>query len=650
MPGDFDFDFSSPSQKPSKPKSDRSDRDDDDSPPRKPAKRPRDEEAEEDEVAPPPKAKREVDERPTKPARRPEPVEETEPDDFNFTAPSPPVAKKSKPPEPEEARPAPKSKPPAPPARPRPTQPEPVEQIGGSDFDFAGNAPKPVAKRPRDGEGDEIPRAKSSPRIDRPKPVPPPPPADDFNFAAPTPDPEEEPKPVSRPKSSPRIERPTPPPVADDEGETVTHSLNFQPPATKRPSRAEVEPTPGTEVQDLNFIQSAPTPKAKPRKPQPPEDDDGDQPQRTEVVRQPVLPAADAFSFDAGTSVPVDEDEVDERPSSKKHRTRGRGRDEVEPSSKSRFGNKKEKKGTNPLLYLGIGAGGMALLAGGIIVGLTMKGSGSKDQEAKDKEKDKGKTTVVAAAATPIGKKDATPANPSADFMTEDVRERVKRNTVYIRVIFAKGGASGSGWVEKSSKLVVTNAHVIGKKPPRPGTRPKDMEKGKEKEKEEDLGPIQQIQLIFNSGEGKGKEFTMIGDHESVKFDPEVDLAVIQPLGLRTASGENNFVLPEGLSVPKNPKVVETQKLFIFGFPLGESLGKEISITDTTVSSLRKTDGKLSQIQVKGGMTNGNSGGPVVDGKGNVVGVAVAGIRSTDINFCIPGESVIDFFKKYDVK
>jgi hypothetical protein len=42
-------------------------------------------------------------------------------------------------------------------------------------------------------------------------------------------------------------------------------------------------------------------------------------------------------------------------------------------------------------------------------------------------------------------------------------------------------------------------------------------------------------------------------------------------------------------------------------------------------------------------MHPGNSGGPVVDAGGNVVGIAVSGIRGTQIQFAIPCEKVFDF-------
>ena len=258
--------------------------------------------------------------------------------------------------------------------------------------------------------------------------------------------------------------------------------------------------------------------------------------------------------------------------------------------------------------------------------------------------------------------------------MTAGVREKVKRSSVYIRCLFNSGrGATGSGFVEKETKYVVTNAHVIGIKtelqrerdrrkkkeeedkdemPDKDGKDPKDgKEKPKEKPKtkdkkgmvSDDRGP-KAIELIFNSGEGD-KEISVPG--RLIAFDEVRDLAVIAPA---RPAGDTTLVL-DGLVVPKTTKVVELQRLFIFGFPLGEDAGKEISIADVSVTSIRKGgDGRLPMIQFKGGSTFGNSGGPIVDGRGNVVGVSVAGFAGTDINLAIPGDAIHEFFKKNDVK
>ena len=121
----------------------------------------------------------------------------------------------------------------------------------------------------------------------------------------------------------------------------------------------------------------------------------------------------------------------------------------------------------------------------------------------------------------------------------------------------------------------------------------------------------------------------------SSERDRENDLAVVRVQGDLTK-------LPPPLPVELDGcSLTELQKVYIFGFPLGASLGKEITAAESSVSSFRRdVDGSLFQIQVNGGMHPGNSGGPVVDARGVVVGVAVAGIRGTQINFAVPSEKI----------
>ena len=80
--------------------------------------------------------------------------------------------------------------------------------------------------------------------------------------------------------------------------------------------------------------------------------------------------------------------------------------------------------------------------------------------------------------------------------------------------------------------------------------------------------------------------------------------------------------------------------MFIFGFPLGKQLGNNITVSRSSISSLRKTNGTLNQIQVNGGMHPGNSGGPVTDSSGKVIGVAVSGYKGTQIQFAIPSGKI----------
>jgi S1-C subfamily serine protease len=306
------------------------------------------------------------------------------------------------------------------------------------------------------------------------------------------------------------------------------------------------------------------------------------------------------------------DDERDDRPPRRDDRRPTRNDD------RARDERRTPKKGA-PALLIALVAGGALLVVGlGVTIFLIVRGA-SRAPETTDRS---GTSLAVSAprpAATipPKGE----PADPNSP--TREVVDRVKKATVRVLVAFKKGGrGSGSGFVEKDSRLVLTNAHVVGLKGEKEG------------------GP-KAINLVVNSGEGD-KEYRLGG--ELVAADPDTDLAIIRPYILEV--GERHIV-PEGLVVPKAANLTLLQKLFVFGFPLGDQLGAEISVRPTQVTALRRDErDRLKQIQVEGGMTFGNSGGPVVDVKGNVVGVAVAGIKDTNINLAIPGELVQEFLAR----
>ena len=139
------------------------------------------------------------------------------------------------------------------------------------------------------------------------------------------------------------------------------------------------------------------------------------------------------------------------------------------------------------------------------------------------------------------------------------------------------------------------------------------------------------VDVVAYSGEPN--ELKMSG--HVVAVDRKSDLAVLRvPVSPQ---------LPPPLAVGSATSLIETQKVYVFGFPLGASLGKNITVSESSVSSLRRDteSNELSQVQVNGGMQPGNSGGPVVDARGVVVGVSVAIIRGTQLNFAIPGDYVL---------
>ncbi|HVS36334.1 MAG TPA: trypsin-like peptidase domain-containing protein [Gemmataceae bacterium] len=212
----------------------------------------------------------------------------------------------------------------------------------------------------------------------------------------------------------------------------------------------------------------------------------------------------------------------------------------------------------------------------------------------------------------------APPANANG-VLPADVLDKLKKATVYIRVTSAEGVASGSGFFETTSGLVLTNAHVVsmlhaGDPPPK------------------------KIDVVLRSGEKDEK--TLPG--RIVGVDRVSDLAVlsvdVKAVGLSAP--------PASLTVSSAAGLHETHPVYVAGFPLGEGLGKDITIRQSSVASLRKDkNGLLARVQITGGMDPGNSGGPVVDSGGNVVGVSVAKILGTEIDFAIPGDAVQAVFR-----
>jgi predicted Zn finger-like uncharacterized protein len=217
----------------------------------------------------------------------------------------------------------------------------------------------------------------------------------------------------------------------------------------------------------------------------------------------------------------------------------------------------------------------------------------------------------VVSPLPPSAKGPSDPPAPKDGELGPEARDAAKRATVLIRVTLAEGRGSGTGFFgcAEAPNLVLTNAHVVGMLSP------------------ESLPP-RKVEVVLHSGEKDEKPLTA----KVLTVDRASDLAV---LDVGTTTG-----MPTPLRVKAAASVRELDKVYAFGFPLGEQLGKEITIRPSSVSSLRKRDGVLNRIQFNGALDPGNSGGPILDTSGHVVGVAVSGVVGRTIDFAIPGEHV----------
>ena len=131
------------------------------------------------------------------------------------------------------------------------------------------------------------------------------------------------------------------------------------------------------------------------------------------------------------------------------------------------------------------------------------------------------------------------------------------------------------------------------------------------------------VTVVFRSG-AKDEE-SVHGELAAV--DPEEDLAIVKAGGVKQ--------MPKPIDYLHEPELSETMPIYTFGFPLGDELatGKRspaITVGKGSVSSLRMDDdGNLALVQIDAALNHGNSGGPVVDASGRLVGVAVARIADS---------------------
>jgi hypothetical protein len=107
--------------------------------------------------------------------------------------------------------------------------------------------------------------------------------------------------------------------------------------------------------------------------------------------------------------------------------------------------------------------------------------------------------------------------------------------------------------------------------------------------------------------------------------------------------------LPTGLKIGDSASLFETMPVAAFGFPFGKDLaeGKSdfptVTVNTGRISALRKVEGKLDTIQMEGALNPGSSGGPVVNEKGEVVGVVRSGITGSGISMAVPANLIRQF-------
>jgi len=174
---------------------------------------------------------------------------------------------------------------------------------------------------------------------------------------------------------------------------------------------------------------------------------------------------------------------------------------------------------------------------------------------------------------------------------------------------------SGTGFSITSSGHIVTNMHVI-----------KDCD---------------EVELSY-----KGKEITL----QHVFSDPNNDLALLK----------GSFKPGKAFRLSRNdPKLME--EIFVAGYPFGDTYSSPVKVTKGVISSVVGYENNLSEFQFDAAINVGNSGGPIFNSKGNILGVTVAGLddikvlkKTGDIpqnaNFGIKSSVVSNLFESNSIR
>jgi S1-C subfamily serine protease len=220
---------------------------------------------------------------------------------------------------------------------------------------------------------------------------------------------------------------------------------------------------------------------------------------------------------------------------------------------------------------------------------------------------------VATARAAPVAREGLSPkvapvSTPGVPAVAAegDTFSRARKSvvTVIAKHSFEKGFATGSGFFVDAQGRVVTNYHVV---------------------KQSDY---QQVLL-------PGSKQPV--DARIISQDKEADLALLQ-----------TYVTPPVPVAPMIPVSTELKMgdtVYALGSPAGPELA--VSLSRGIVSTDRpRTFGEYSFIQHDAAVNPGNSGGPLLNGRGEVVGMNTAKVKGTEgISFAIPIEDVRRFIE-----
>ncbi|MBT7571029.1 MAG: trypsin-like peptidase domain-containing protein [Rhodospirillaceae bacterium] len=188
---------------------------------------------------------------------------------------------------------------------------------------------------------------------------------------------------------------------------------------------------------------------------------------------------------------------------------------------------------------------------------------------------------------------------------------------------------SGSGFFVSGLGHVITNAHILDKC--------RRITVG-------DNGDNQTPAALINSDRRSDLALLKLGSLETASVGAK---SLIRKLGLKIVP-----LAAHGLLRAKDVELGED--VLVGGFPFGDYFSSSVKVTKGIVSSVRGIGDDAGQFQMDAAVQAGNSGGPIYDENGNIVGVVIAqlnklrvakaiGSLPENVNFGIKASTVRQF-------
>jgi hypothetical protein len=164
--------------------------------------------------------------------------------------------------------------------------------------------------------------------------------------------------------------------------------------------------------------------------------------------------------------------------------------------------------------------------------------------------------------------------------------------------------SSGTGFVLETDGTLITNAHVV---------------------RSARFNTNNSIEVEFEFGANADQVFNA----EIIEYNISLDLASLKI----NARFNSSFDLYNGEPIPLMSPIV------VAGYPLGQSFKS----TPGFIQAIQQVDEMGQMLDLSASVVPGNSGGPVINQDGLVVGIVTANIPGYNFNLALPSQNLYDF-------